>query len=211
MSLPTGRPKHSRGDGGVLAEKHGGRLGPGGARVAGMMLLEQAGGFHGFEHVGGVAVGAETDADALAQHFEDRRAAHRVAHVGLRIVDDVGLRVAQEIDFVLADVDAMRGERSAAEDAEIGPALDDALAMVAQAVIDVGKGFGGVDVEAGIEIGGGGAAAGESFVAERERCVQAEEAAKAGSSRIAVQCSRKARFSSMPCAAISAPSRSVTS
>ena len=75
--------------------------------------LKQIGDLHRLEHVGGVAIGAEADADAAAHHFKHGGAAHGIAHVGLGIVDHVRSAVAQQIDLAVIDMDAMRGESSA--------------------------------------------------------------------------------------------------
>ena len=80
-------------------------------------------------HVGGHAVGAEADADAALDHVEDPRGAHGVVHVRLRVVHDDGVGLAEEVDLLVGEVDAVDGERVAAQAAGGLEPLDHALAV----------------------------------------------------------------------------------
>jgi len=142
------------------------------------MLVQEICNFQGFEHVAGIAVAAEADADAALHHVEDGGAADGVAHVGFRIVHDAGAGVAEDADLSIVNVDAVGGDGAAAEEAEVVEAVDDALAVFALAMSYVRGGFRGVDVEAGVETGGHLRGAGEGAVTEGEGGVQAEESAE---------------------------------
>ena len=91
---------------------------------------------------------------------------------------DVGFGVAQQIDFAVVDMDTVRGEGPAAEDTEIAPALDDALPVLALALIYVGRCLRGMHMKAGVKIRSHFAAARQRFVTQRKGGVQTKEAAE---------------------------------
>ena len=175
------------------------------------MFLQQVGYLERFEHVGGVAVGAQADAHAAAHHLEHRSAAHGIAHIGFGVVHHIGLAVAQQIDFAVVDMDTVRGDGPAAEDAVIAPALHDALAVLALALGHVGRRLRDMHMKAGVEIRGRFAAARQRFVAQGKGGVQAEEAAQQAVCRIACSLEETRGSPQYPASATSAPSRSETS
>lgn len=74
---------------GVAIEEHGRRLGPCRRRVAGLMLVKQVGNLERLEHVAGISIAAEADANAALDHAKHRCASDGIAHIGLGIMNDV--------------------------------------------------------------------------------------------------------------------------
>ena len=156
------------------------------------MLLKQIRRLHGLKHVGRESVGAQADGHAAAQHLGNGRATHCVGHIGFRIVHDIGPGIAQQMDLALVDVNAVRGKGPLAEDPEIVPAFDDALPVLAQAMIHIEKRLGGMHMKAGVAGGGSLAASQQCFVAQRKGCMETEEPAESAALRLSVTLDERA-------------------
>ena len=129
---------------------------------------------HLLEHVDGHRVGAQAHEDALAQHPRHVRHAHRVVHVGLRVVRDRGAGLGEQLHLAGAHVNAVSGDAPRAQDAELLEPLDHPEPELALAVFLVRGGLREVDVKPRARLAPGRGGALERRVGEREAGVQPE-------------------------------------
>ena len=92
---------------GVVLEEHLHGFAPAHVGQAGVVPLDEEEDLQALQHVVGVGVGAHAHQNALLEHLEHRGAAHRVAHVGLRVVDHHGPRLLQDVQLGGGEVDAV--------------------------------------------------------------------------------------------------------
>ena len=107
-----------------------------------------------------------------------RGAADRVVHVRARVVRDGRVRLGDDGRLALVEVHAVREQRPLVERARAAQPLDDAHAGAGDAVALVDPVLRRVDVETDPELRCGAGACGERLVAERERCMRADEPAR---------------------------------
>ena len=137
------------GDDTVVCELHGDVLAPGDVGKGGVVSLDDQEDLHALQHVVGIGIGAHADGDPFFHHLQDRGAAHCVAHVGLRVVDDHGPGRLDDIHLGGAHMDAVAEQGPVPQDPVVEEAVHRPAAIVAEAVIDVIHALGDVDVEAG--------------------------------------------------------------
>ena len=136
-------------DPGVVLEQHAGGLAPAHIGLAGVVPLHGQEHLQALQHVVGVGVGAQADEDALLIHLEHRGAAHRVAHVGFRVVAHHGVCLPDDVHLGGREVDAVAQHGLLPQDAVVEQPIHRAAAVVAQGVVHVVHALGHVDVEAG--------------------------------------------------------------
>ena len=125
------------------------------------------------QHVRGHGVRPEAHENALGKHRRHVGHAHRIIHVGLRVVDDRRAGLGEPFHLVAVDVHTVRGDRPGTEDPEPMKPLDHTHPVLAHAVFLIRRRLCDVHVEAGPEVSarGGGSL-------ERQRRVQAEHRAQ---------------------------------
>ena len=163
------------GDLGVVAEQHVAGFAERDARIGEGRALEEVGDAGGGDHVRGHAVGAEAEQDALLQQRQHLLRADGVVHVGFRIVDHHGAGLGDEVHFRFVEMDAVDEERVFPGQAELVQALDDARAVLGDAVGFVGEILGDVDMDAGLGLGADARGGFEGGVGEGHLRVEAEE------------------------------------
>ena len=139
----------TRADGGVVAEEHAHGLAPAHVGVAGVMALHGQQHLQALQHVVGVSVRPQAQENAAGIELEHRRAADRVAHIGLRIVADHGARLPENVHLGGRDVDAVAQHGLLPQNAVVEQTVDGPAAVIAQGVVHVVHTLGHVDVEAG--------------------------------------------------------------
>jgi len=115
------------------------------------------------------------DEHATFHQLNDVRHANSVVHVRLRVVDDGGLRLREQIHFALVDMDAVCGDGARAEDFKFLQPFDHTFATVPQRPILITLRLGDVDVKARAQCMTEGRGLFHRGVGNRKRCVQPEE------------------------------------
>ena len=136
-------------DFGVVFKEHPGGLPPAHVGQAGVVPLHGQEHLQALQHVVGVGVGTQADEDALLEQLEHRRAAHRVAHVGFRVVAHHGARLPENVHLGGGDVDAVAQHGLFPQHAVVEQAVHRAAAVVPEGVVHVVHALGHMDVEAG--------------------------------------------------------------
>ena len=173
--LPARLGEAAGGDLGVVAEQHVAGLAERDARIGERGALQQVGDAGGGNHVRGHAVGAEAEQDAFLQQGQHLLGADGVVHVGFGIVNHHGAGGGDEVHFGFVEVDAVDEEGVLPGEAELVQALDDARAVLGDAVGLVGEVLGDVDVDAGLRFVADARRGFEGGVGERHLRVEAEE------------------------------------
>ena len=91
----------------VVLKEHIRHLAPGHVGQAGVVPLDDQGHLQALQHVEGIGVGTHAHQDALLDHLKDRGAAHRIAHVGFRVVHHHGAGFLYNVHFRRVYVDAV--------------------------------------------------------------------------------------------------------
>ena len=137
-------------------------------------VLAPEGGAHLRPHAGGHGVSTQSRQHTSLVEGCEIGDADRIVEIGLGIVDQGGAGFGQQRHLPLIEVDTVGGDRSGPEEAVVVQPLDHALAVMAQRVLLVYSGLGGVDVKAAAEIMAEGGRSRQGLAAEGEGGMQPE-------------------------------------
>ena len=119
-----------------------------------MVPLDDQGHLQALQHVEGIGVGTHAHQDTLVDHLKHRGAAHRVAHVGLRVVHHHGAGFLYNVHFRRVYVDAVAQQGLGPQNALVQQPVHAAGTVFLQGIVYVVHALGHVDVEAGTAIVG---------------------------------------------------------
>lgn len=139
---------------GVVLEEHIGDLAPAYIGQAGVLTLCAESHLDGLQHVVGICVGTHAQENAGLVQGQDGTGAHRIAHVGLGVVDYHGVGGLDDVDLGGVHMDAVTQDGLGPQDAMVLETLYGTAAVVLQGVINIVHALGNMDVIAGSAVVG---------------------------------------------------------